>query len=59
MLAAGVNPKIIQERHGHTRISTTLVIYTHALPDMQAEAAEALYAHLEGISGHEGEVTVK
>jgi integrase len=41
-LAAGVHPKIVQERLGHQTISITLDIYTHALPTMQREAATAL-----------------
>lgn len=46
MPAPGIDLTIIAERHGHTRISTTLNIYTHVLHDSQAEAAELLLALL-------------
>nr|WP_236905077.1 site-specific integrase [Clostridium formicaceticum] len=42
LLKMGVNPKIVQERLGHSTISTTMDIYSHALPEMQKEAAEKL-----------------
>jgi len=32
------HPKIVQEMLGHSRISTTLDIYSHLSPDMQEEA---------------------
>lgn len=39
MLSAGVHPKIVSERLGHSRISTTMDIYSHVLPGLQEEAA--------------------
>lgn len=42
LLQQGVNPKIIQERLGHSNIGMTLDVYSHILPDMQDEAVEAL-----------------
>jgi integrase len=39
-LKAGVHPKIVQERLGHTDIATTMDPYSHVLPGMQSEAAE-------------------
>lgn len=42
MLQQGVNPKIVQERLGHSDISLTLNTYSHVLPAMQEEAAEKL-----------------
>ena len=42
MLKAGVHPKIVSERLGHSTISITLDTYSHVLPDMQADAAAAL-----------------
>lgn len=42
LLAEGVNPKVIQERLGHSRISVTLDLYAHVLPTMQADAASRL-----------------
>lgn len=35
LLAAGVNPKIVQERLGHATIQMTLDLYSHMLPTMQ------------------------
>jgi integrase len=40
LLQAGVNPKIVQERLGHSNISTTLDIYSHVTPTIQAEALD-------------------
>lgn len=42
LLAAGVNPKIVQERLGHSNISTTLDIYSHVTPTIQQNAIEQL-----------------
>jgi integrase len=41
MLMQGVHPKIVSERLGHASIGITLDTYSHVLPGMQAEAAEA------------------
>lgn len=38
MLQAGVNPKVIQERLGHSSIKITLDTYSHLMPNMQADA---------------------
>jgi integrase len=37
-----INPKVVQERLGHSDISLTLNTYTHVLPSMQEEAAEKM-----------------
>lgn len=42
MLQAGVHPKVVAERLGHSKISTTLDIYSHVMPDMQEDAAQLL-----------------
>lgn len=42
LLAKGVNPKIVQERLGHSQITLTLDTYSHVLPTMQDRAVEAL-----------------
>ena len=44
LLQLGVHPKIVQERLGHSNIQTTLNVYSHVLPTMQAEAVKALEA---------------
>jgi integrase len=38
MLASNVHPKIVQERFGHSSISVTMDIYSHLMPNMQADA---------------------
>ncbi len=42
MLQQGINPKIVQERLGHSDISLTLNTYSHVLPNMQEVAAEKM-----------------
>ena len=37
MASPNVNPKAVQERIGHSKITTTLQQYTHVLPGAQAE----------------------
>ncbi|MDP9335022.1 MAG: site-specific integrase [Actinomycetota bacterium] len=48
MLAAGVHPKIVSERLGHSSVSITLDLYSHVIPGLQAEAAEKLGAMILG-----------
>ncbi len=40
LLKAGVNPKVVSERLGHSSVAFTLDTYAHVLPGMQPEAAE-------------------
>jgi hypothetical protein len=47
LLASGVHPKIAQERLGHANIGTTLDLYSHVLPGMQADAASRVDAALK------------
>ena len=42
LLAAGIHPKIAQERLGHSTITTTLDLYSHVTNTMQADAASTL-----------------
>ena len=42
MLAAGVHPKVVSERLGHSSITITLDIYSHVMPNMQIEATEKM-----------------
>ncbi|MDQ7794103.1 MAG: site-specific integrase [bacterium] len=44
LLAQGVHPKVVQERLGHEAVSTTLDIYSHVVPTLQREAADAIDA---------------
>jgi len=41
MLTQGVHPKVVSERLGHASIGITLDIYSHVLPTLQQEAAQA------------------
>jgi integrase len=47
MLKAGVHPKVASERLGHSSIGITLDLYSHVMPGMQADAAEAVDAALQ------------
>lgn len=40
MLEAGVHPKIVQERLGHSSISITSDLYSHVTPGLQQQAAQ-------------------
>jgi integrase len=48
MLAAGVQPKVVQEMLGRSHVSITLAIYGHVTPSMGREAGAALSANLLG-----------
>jgi integrase len=48
LLAARVNPKVVSERLGHASVAFTLDIYSHAIPDLQEEAAEKAAAMVLG-----------
>ena len=50
LLAEGVNPRVVQERLGHSQVSLTLGTYSHVLPDLQREAAERVGRALLGDS---------
>ena len=40
LLEQGVSPKVIQERLGHTTITTTMNVYSHVTPTMQRAAVK-------------------
>jgi integrase len=46
LLASGVHPKIAQERLGHSSVSVTIDLYSHTVPNMQAEAVNRVDADL-------------
>ncbi len=48
LLDGGTNPKAVQERMGHSKITTTLSAYAHILPGMQAGVSEEIERLLEG-----------
>lgn len=51
LLIAGVNPKVVSERLGHSSVVITLDTYSHVLPSMQRAASERLESLLSGKSG--------
>ena len=48
LLELGEHPKVVQERLGHSTITTTMNIYSHVTPTMQRNAIDRLAAHIEG-----------
>ena len=46
-LAKGVNAAIVSRRLGHATVAFTLDIYSHVLPQVDAEAAEVIAAFAE------------
>lgn len=49
LLSQGVNPKVIQERLGHSTIAVTMDIYSHVAPTMQREATNVFASALSEI----------
>jgi integrase len=48
LLEAGENPKVVQERLGHTTITTTMDTYSHVTPTMQRSAVDRFTAAVNG-----------
>lgn len=48
LLEIGTQPKVVQERLGHSNISTTMNIYSHVTQTMQADAVTAFEQKLKG-----------
>ena len=47
LLRAGVHPKIVSERLGHSSVGITLDTYSHVLPGMQQDAVKLIDTALE------------
>jgi|SRR5215216_6421968 integrase len=47
-LAAGVHPKVVQERLGHANIAITLDTYSHGVPALEEQAAHTVAALVFG-----------
>ena len=60
MLKAGVHPKVVSERLGHSSIAITLDTYSHVVPGLQEAAAkrfeEVLEADVAKMLPHPAEV---
>lgn len=48
LLELGEHPKVVQERLGHSNITTTMNIYSHVTPTMQRAAADRLASLIAG-----------
>jgi site-specific recombinase XerD len=48
MLLQGIHPKVVSEMLGHGSVSITLDLYSHVLPSIQREAADAVDRLLGG-----------
>lgn len=53
-LQSGIHPKVVSERLGHADIGITLNTYTHAIPAMQADAAEIIASLWNSASAERG-----
>lgn len=51
LLQAGINPKIVSERLGHSTITLTMDVYSHVLPNMQQSASDELEAMIFSKNG--------
>ena len=53
MLESGVHAKVVQERLGHSNVTTTLNIYAHVTPTMQESAILNLEMYVKGEEAQE------
>ena len=51
LIAAGVDPRTVADRHGHAQVTMTLNRYAHALPERDRDAAAILGRAMGGSSG--------
>jgi len=49
-LQAGIHPKVVSERLGHSTVAMTLDTYSHTVPSMQSDAAERIAELVFGVS---------
>ncbi len=42
LLVKGVHPKVVQELLGHSKIATTMDVYSHVMPSMQRDAMDKM-----------------
>jgi integrase len=53
---AGVHPKVVSERLGHSSVGITLDTYSHVLPGMQQDAVRLVDAALAAAIRHDKSV---
>jgi integrase len=56
LLRAGVHPKVVSERLGHSSVGITLDTYSHVLPGMQQDAVRLVDAALAAAIRHDKSV---
>jgi len=54
LLSSGVHPKVASERLGHSKVGITLDLYSHVLPNMQADAAAIVDGALRAVLNKRG-----
>jgi integrase len=54
LLSSGVHPKVASERLGHSKVGITLDLYSHVLPNMQADAAAIVDGALRAVLNKHG-----
>ena len=54
LLSSGVHPKVASERLGHSKVGITLDLYSHVLPNMQADAAAIVDGALRAVLNRRG-----
>ena len=55
LLLSGVHPKVASERLGHSKVGITLDLYSHVLPNMQADAAAIVDGALKAVMNKRAE----
>tara|TARA_B110001454_G_C12402900_1_gene301717 strand:+ start:70 stop:459 length:390 start_codon:yes stop_codon:yes gene_type:complete len=58
LFGVGIQPKIIQERLGHSSIAVTMNIYSHLMPNMQQSAMMRFKLDYEAWTGDPVELAV-
>ena len=51
LIAAGVHPKVVQDRLGHASAAFTMQVYGHVASGLQGEAAEAFSMRMKSLAG--------
>ncbi len=49
LLSSGVHPKVASERLGHSKVGIAVDLYSHVLPNVQADAAAIVDGALRAV----------